>query len=293
MKVLNYGSLNLDYTYSVPHIVVPGETITSTKLEIFPGGKGLNQSIALSKAGMEVYHAGQIGEDGGMLLDVCRENHVHTDYIRTVPVRTGNAIIQLDEGGQNSIVLFPGANRTQEKDTIDEVLTHFEAGDVLILQNEINLIEYLITQAFAKQMIIVLNPSPFDDAVLACDLSKITYFLMNEVEGEMLTGETEPDKILKTMRSRYPSSKVVLTLGGNGSIYSDQTTIHRQPIYRVPVTDTTAAGDTFTGYFLKFALTEGDIPKALDMASYAAALAVSRKGAAVSIPKLEEVLNRS
>ena len=150
MKVLNFGSLNLDYVYSVPHIVKPGETMTSNKLEVFPGGKGLNQSIALARAGMDVYQAGAIGEDGKDLLQVCKENNVNTDFIRISPLRTGNAIIQVDEEGQNSIILFHVANRDQNKEFIDHVIDNFSAGDVIVLQNEINLIDYIIDRAYSK-----------------------------------------------------------------------------------------------------------------------------------------------
>lgn len=99
MKVLNFGSLNIDYTYRVDHIVAPGETISSKNLEIFPGGKGLNQSIALAKAGAEVYHAGQIGKDGLFLKKICEENGVCVSYIRETDTNTGNAIIQVADSG--------------------------------------------------------------------------------------------------------------------------------------------------------------------------------------------------
>lgn len=163
MKILNFGSLNIDYTYSVDHIVHPGETITSGSLEVFPGGKGLNQSIALARAGADVYHAGLIGEDGIFLRDLCRESGVKTGYIRETETRTGNAIIQVSEKGENCIILYPGANREQTEEYIDEVLKGFGEGDVLLLQNEINLLDYLISKGAEKGMKIVLNPSPFDE----------------------------------------------------------------------------------------------------------------------------------
>ena len=122
MKILNFGSLNLDYVYSVDHIVAPGETISSRSLELFPGGKGLNQSVALKKAGADVYHAGMLGSDGGILLDTCNQAGINTDFIKTVETRTGNAIIQLSAKGQNSIILYPGANRQNTKDNVDRVL---------------------------------------------------------------------------------------------------------------------------------------------------------------------------
>lgn len=150
----------------------PGETLTSLGLAIHPGGKGLNQSVALAKAGAEVFHAGQIGEDGEMLRKVCADSGADVRFIRNVETRTGNAIIQVDTNGQNCIILYPGANRCMEKSFIDEVLGAFSEGDYLLLQNEINNLPYIIDSAYAKGMKIILNPSPMDDQVLACDLSK-------------------------------------------------------------------------------------------------------------------------
>ena len=138
MKVLNFGSLNYDYVYEVDHAVMPGETIDSTKMEVFCGGKGLNQSIALARAGVPVYHAGQVGEDGQMFLDICAQSKVDTSYIRQSSGKSGHTIIQLDKNGQNCILLYGGSNRGITKDLVDEVLGHFEKEDIILLQNEIN-----------------------------------------------------------------------------------------------------------------------------------------------------------
>ena len=181
MKVLNYGSLNVDYVYSVDHIIVGGETQHSSKLEVFSGGKGLNQSIALAKAGVPVYHAGIVGTDGDILLDACKEAGVDTRYIRRMPVKGGHTMIQVDKNAQNCIILYGGTNQMQTKEFVDEVLADFGEGDYLILQNEINMLDYIIDQAYEKKMKIVMNPSPFDDKLSTCDLSKVYLFLLNEI----------------------------------------------------------------------------------------------------------------
>ncbi|MBR2258848.1 MAG: ribokinase [Blautia sp.] len=290
MKVLNFGSLNLDYVYTVDHILMGGETQTSTSMQIFPGGKGLNQSIALAKAGVEVYHAGQIGEDGQMLKDVCQENGVDARFVRPVSGRSGHTIIQVDKNAQNCILLYPGANRSISKEFMDEVLSFFDEGDILLLQNEINDLPYLIDQAYGKGMRVMLNPSPFDAYLDACDMSKISLFLMNEIEGWQLTGEKEPEQILAKAKEKFPHSDILLTLGGDGSVYQDNAGIYRQEIFPVKAVDTTAAGDTFTGYFISSIIDGMDPKEGLRMAAKAAAIAVSRPGAASSIPKKEEVL---
>lgn len=290
MKVLNFGSLNLDYVYNVDHMIQPGETMATYGLNTFCGGKGLNQSIALAKAGVEVYHAGLIGEEGGILLEACKEGGVDARFVKTIEGKSGHTIIQVDKNGQNCILLYGGANRAMTKEYIDEVLDFFEAGDILLLQNEVNLVEYMIDQAYAKGMMVVINPSPYNEALDACDFSKISLFLVNEIEGAQITGETEPDTILAALKEKYPHAKVVLTLGGDGSVYQDETGQYRQGIFKVKAVDTTAAGDTFTGYFISSIIDGTPVEEGLRLAAKASAIAVSRPGATASIPLREEVL---
>ena len=290
MKVLNFGSLNLDYVYQVESILIPGETQASKSRQIFCGGKGLNQSIALAKAGIPVYHAGLIGEGGEPLLEVCQENGVNTEFIRQIPGPCGHTVIQVDENGQNCILLFGGSNRSMTKEFVDTVLDSFEEGDIILLQNEINELDYIIDRAYEKHMMIILNPSPFDNALENCDLSKISLFLMNEIEGFQITGEKEPDKILTKVKALYPKAKVVLTLGGDGSVYQDETGIYRQGIFKVKAVDTTAAGDTFTGYFISSIIDGLPVQDGLELAAKASAIAVSRPGATASIPLRSEVV---
>ena len=290
MKVLNFGSLNLDYVYQVESILIPGETQASKSRQIFCGGKGLNQSIALAKAGIPVYHAGLIGEGGEPLLEVCKENGVNTEFIRQIPGPCGHTVIQVDENGQNCILLFGGSNRSMTKEFVDTVLDSFEEGDIILLQNEINELDYIIDRAYEKHMMIILNPSPFDNALENCDLSKISLFLMNEIEGFQITGEKEPDKTLTKVKALYPKAKVVLTLGGDGSVYQDETGIYRQGIFKVKAVDTTAAGDTFTGYFISSIIDGLPVQDGLELAAKASAIAVSRPGATASIPLRSEVV---
>lgn len=290
MKVLNFGSLNLDYVYSVDHMVIAGETLDSSGMNVFCGGKGLNQSIALAKAGIPVYHAGMIGEEGGILLDACKAGGVKTDFIKTIPGKSGHTIIQVDRDGQNCILLFGGANRSITTEFVDEVLSHFGKGDILLLQNEVNLLDYIIDKAYEIGMMIILNPSPYNSALEACDFKKISMFLLNEIEGGQVTGETETENILEKLKELYPETKVVLTLGSEGSVYQYKEEKYRQGIYNVKAVDTTAAGDTFTGYFISSVIDGMPVPEGLKLAAKASAIAVSREGATASIPFREEVL---
>lgn len=287
-KFLNFGSLNQDMVYSVDHTVRPGETTASSKLEFFCGGKGLNQSIALARAGARVFHAGCVGSDGKRLLEKLKENNIDISLIKRCDMPSGHAIIQVDKNGQNSILLFGGANKQIDEEQIAKVLSDFKAGDKLFLQNEINTVDKIITAASKKGMEIVLNPSPFGDEILSYPLDKITWFVVNETEANELTGESDPDIILSVFSEKYPSAKILLTLGSDGSVCKANGKVYHQKIFNVPVVDTTAAGDTFLGFF--FALVDThDIDGALKYASAASAVAVSRSGASSSIPKLNEV----
>ena len=291
MKVLNIGSMNIDYVYSVDHIILPGETESTGGMNVFLGGKGINQSMALAKAGAEVYHAGLVGEDGQMFLDACKEYGVNSDYIKKIEGKTGHTIIQVDKNAQNSILLFGGANRELTKEFVDDVLSNFEKGDILLLQNEVNLIPYIVDRAYEKGMQIALNPSPFNEALNEVDMTKIGIFLLNEVEGGQITGVTDPDEVLSKMREMFPHAKIVLTLGKDGAKYAEGDQTCYQPIFKVQAVDTTAAGDTFTGYFLAGLIEGMEIPEILKMSAKASSIAVTRNGAVPSIPYRQEVMD--
>ena len=297
MKVLCFGSLNIDYTYKVPHFVKKGETLASERLQVFGGGKGLNQSVALAKAGTEVYHAGSIGQDGMFLLDMLKDAGANTDFVKILDtVRTGNAIIQNDKSGDNCIILYGGANQAITREQVDEVMSHFESGDYLVLQNEINELGYIVEKAHEKGMIIVLNPSPMNEKILALPLDVINYFNLNEVEAAQILGKEDKgeeswEQIADDLLKKFPQATIVLTMGSEGSVFKNQKETVCQSIYKVQAVDTTAAGDTFSGYFIGGILGGLSAKEAMDQASKASAIAVTRKGAAPSIPVLAEVQN--
>lgn len=290
MKILNFGSCNIDYVYSLDHIVNAGETQMTYKLETFPGGKGLNQSIALSKAGAEVYHAGCVGVDGKMLTDIMSENGVDISFMQTADVKNGHAVIQVSKGGENSIFLYPGSNNMISKQYIDSVLEKFTSGDFILLQNEINNIDYIIERAHKMGMNIVFNPSPYNETIKKIDFNVLSYIILNEVEGKCISGYDDKEMILQYLKNKYPNLKVMLTLGKNGCVYQDQTHMIYQPAFEVQAVDTTAAGDTFTGYFVAGVAKGQDIQDVLKIASAASAIAVSKKGAAPSIPQRDDVI---
>ena len=296
MKVLNFGSLNIDYVYSLDHFVQKGETISSDALHIFPGGKGLNQSVALGRAGVTVSHAGAVGKDGDFLLELLKESCVNIKYIQVLEgVQTGTAIIQNDKSGDNCIILYSGANHQITKEQIANTISDFEKGDFLVLQNEINGMESIMRVAEEKGLKIVLNPSPMNEKILELPLQYVDYFVLNEVEAAQILGldnisEKDGEKFVRELHDAYPRAKIVLTLGAEGSIYFDGEKLYRQRAYKTEVVDTTAAGDTFSGFFIAGILRGDTLEQAMDTAARAAGIAISRPGAAPSIPKIEEVL---
>ena len=228
-------------------------------------------------------------KDGENLLQACRDAGVHTAYIEEAggKDRTCN-----HTGRSQRAELYFAVRRSERnitKDFVDRVLADFAEGDLLLLQNEISQLDFIIDRAYEKGMEIILNPSPYDENIGRCDLSKVSLFLLNEIEGNQMTSETDPDRILDRLQEMYPGAEAVLTLGSGGSVYQDGKQRIRQGIFPVQVADTTAAGDTFTGYFLASRMEGRSAEECLRRASRAAAIAVSRAGAAQSIPEREEV----
>ena len=292
MKILNYGSLNIDYVYQVPHIVRPGETIHGGDFKTYAGGKGANQSVALARAGAEIWHAGKIGEDGLWLKDMLEQSGVHTEFIHKHSGPTGHTVIQVSSKGENSIVLFSGGNVKNLPREMDATLSCFTAGDYLVVQNEINLMPELIEKAHAKRMRVCLNPAPFTENIKSWPLEKLELLIVNEIEAESLAEKSGTyESILDALVIKYPNVKILLTLGADGSVYgrNNERVRVEVPKLNLPVIDTTAAGDTYFGYFLKSMIEGKSIRHAMESASLASFLSVSKPGAMSSIPYAAEV----
>ena len=295
MKVCNFGSLNFDKVYAMEHFVEPKETLASVGYMENFGGKGLNQSVALARAGACVFHGGKIGADGIELKEFLEKAGADCSFLRIDPdVPTGHAIIQVVPSGENCILIYGGTNTRITEAEIDETLSHFDAGDMLLLQNEISNVNYLIHRAHEKGMITVLNPSPITAELLEYDgLSLLDWMIVNRGEAEPLagTGSGEPIDVIEALQAKYPAASIVMTLGKRGALCLSRGQKYYSRTYdygkRV---DTTGAGDTFTGYFLAGLAKGAPLDKCMDMASRASGLSITIAGAANSIPDLETVL---
>lgn len=284
MNILNLGSLNYDKVYRVDHFVKGKETILARGYEVFLGGKGLNQSVALARAGAQVYHAGAVGSDGDALLEQLKQAGVDIGCLARLDTVSGHAVIQLCMG-QNCIIVYGGANQEITEAYIDRVLERFGPGDLLLTQNETACVAHAMRRAKARGMHVAFNASPITEELFTYPLELVDYFLVNEIEGMALahTETSDFDKILSLLAEQYQAA-IILTVGAAGAYYRRGSEQYYAGIYDVPVVDTTAAGDTFCGFFLA-ALARGAAPQeALKIASGASSLAVGKAGAANSIP---------
>jgi ribokinase len=289
--IFNYGSLNIDYVYRVEHLVRKGETINTSCFDVFPGGKGLNQSIAVARAGGKVKHFGKVGKNGKWLIDLLRHNNVQSDsIILSCREKTGHAIIQVDKEGNNAIFLYAGANKRINRYEADSFLSEMKSEDMLLLQNELNYIPYAINKAGEKGAFICFNPAPMEKQILEYPLEKVAMLVINQTEGRDLTGKKDKENICTALLEKYSSLKIVLTLGEKGVFYMDKNSRYQIKGKKVKVVDTTAAGDTFIGYLCACLQRNMSMKKSLALAVRAASRSVPKRGASVSIPLLKEVM---
>lgn len=287
MKIINFGSLNIDKVCSVEEFVQPGETVMATGYSVNAGGKGLNQSVAAARAGAQVLHAGAVGSDGLFLKEILADAGADVSCLRVMDTESGCAFIEVNSKGQNRIIVSAGTNRMYTEEYIKNVLEKAEAGDFVLLQNEINMVGEIIRLSHEKGCRVVFNASPIPGKPEELPLELVDIFMVNELEAAALAGtsaEGDFRDILKALQKKYPKAAIVMTLGKDGVLYGYKEEFYSHPIFKVNAVDTTAAGDTFCGYFLAALCAGKSVEMALREASAASAMAVSAKGAAPSIP---------
>ncbi len=289
-RVLNYGSINIDYIYRVPHFVRPGETLSSQNLTRGAGGKGFNQSVALARAGLPVSHVGRYGSEAAWLRDRLASEKVDVSRLSPSDLPAGHAIIQVDDAGQNAIVLHAGANHALKSADLPSLLDGAEEGDWFLTQNETSCVSEALALAHSRRLTVCFNPAPMTPTVVHYALEAVDWLIVNETEGEALSNEKTPELILTALRKRCPRAHLVLTLGAEGvlCLAPDGHIARAQPPRVVPV-DTTAAGDTFIGYLIGASIRGSELSEALNLACRASAISVTRPGAADSVPYLSEL----
>ena len=288
-RIFNYGSCCIDHVYQVPHFVAPGETLSALSYEIYPGGKGLNQSIAAAKAGARVSHIGALGEDGKHLKALLDHHGVDTEHVGVTSSASGHAIIQINPEGENAIFIHGGTNLDDHTSLLEAGLARAEPGDWLLIQNETSGNLKAIEMAKLRSMRVAFNMAPMNQRALDLPLEDIDLFIVNETEGAALTGKQVPEQILDQVAETFPDAQIVLTLGEQGAWYQYGKARQHAPARKVQVVDTTGAGDTFTGFFLAGLINGLEPLASLHQGCAAAGISVERPGAATSIPSLDEV----
>lgn len=289
MPILNFGSLNIDHVYRVDTFVLPGETKHTRSYTVNSGGKGLNQSIAAARAGSQVFHAGIAGRDGGFLVEMLQSSGVNTSLMLHSDEVSGHAIIQVTDSGQNCILLYGGTNQMLTEDYVDQTLDEFGSEGFVLLQNETNLVGEIIEKAARKGLRVALNAAPYAENVNTYPVNRLDWLIVNEVEGAGIVGGEADESLLQRLAERNPQTGVLLTLGSRGAQCFRNGHYASIGSCKVQAVDTTAAGDTFSGYFLSGMLEGLSLAETLRLATVASALCVQRPGAANSIPMRAEV----
>jgi ribokinase len=297
--VIVIGSINIDLVVKVAHHPALAETVIGQNLQRFPGGKGANQATAIARLGGDVALIGKVGDDpfGEELVASLNKDGVDTSHVTTQPgISTGAALIEVNERGENTIVVAPGANYTLLPPDIDAVEEDIASARLLVLQLEVPLatVEHCIRLASRYKVPIILNPAPAPSSPLSPALLKdISYLVPNEVEAGQLTEMTVGDMAsARTAASTLVEQgvpTVIITLGDKGcQLATAQQQTYFPPV-KVDAVDTTAAGDAFIGA-LAFGLAAGrPLEYAIRYATYVGALSVTRPGAQTSLPTHAEL----
>ena len=288
-KLVNLGSLCIDNVYRVAGIAGPGETVASNSHQVFAGGKGLNQSIAAARGGAAVVHVGCVGADGDWLRQTLAAEGVDVRGVRIADGASGHAVIQVNDAGENAIVIAGGANRCLTVADMERALSQVEDGDWLLLQNEINDLADVLRRSRESGCRVAFNVAPVDGREAGYDLDGVALLIVNEIEAAALAGQDEPQAALAVLTERYPDADVVLTLGSDGLVHARAGATTVLPAFRADAVDETAAGDAFIGFLMASLLAGETMAQALRSGAAAGALAVAKAGAASSIPVLADV----
>jgi len=281
--IYNFGSINVDHVYRVEHLPAPGETIAASQHQTFLGGKGINQSIAISRAHGEIRHIGAIGPDREWVIRQIEDAGIKTDYISIVAAPTGHAIINVDDDGENAIVIFSGANLCLTEEQITKNLAAAMPQDWVLLQNETNLAAEICNEANNRGCKIAYSAAPFIAETTLELLPFASLLVLNEGEAVALGAA------LNCAPINIPIPELLVTCGNKGAWLRTQDQTFKQNAFSVSPVDTTGAGDTFLGSFLALYDQGSNAQDALRYAAAASALQVTKPGAALAIPLRQEV----
>ena len=296
------GSLNLDLVVTVPRLPQPGETVLGDRLGSYPGGKGANQAVAAARLGGQVAMVGRVGNDsfGAELIENLDRNGVDSSGVERDPAApTGAALIYVEDGGQNMIVVAPGANAMLGPADAQRAAARLGPGDLLVMQLEIPIavIESAVQAARRAGAFIVLNAAPAQrlepgllsqlDALVVNE-REANALAVNEGEANALAGDEDPSTTAAALRTMGPKI-VIVTLGPSGSLFCDETGVHRVEPFAVKSIDSTGAGDAFIGALAVALAAALPSAAAIRFANAAGAAATSSLGAQAALPRPEDL----
>lgn len=282
--IYNLGSINIDHFYRVPHLPAPGETLAASTYHTGLGGKGANQSAAAAKAGARVAHIGAVGPEGLWAIERLAGWGVDVTHIARLDTPSGHAIINVDQAAENTIILYPGANWALGWSQVERALASATSADTLILQNETAHQAEAAALALAKGLRVLYSAAPFDADAVRAVLPHVTTLALNAIEADQLCAT------LNTTLDAIDVPELLVTRGADGAEWRARTGERAfAPALKVTAVDTTGAGDTFAGYFAAGRDQDFSPQDALNWASAAAALKVTRSGTADVIPTAAEV----
>ncbi len=283
--ILNFGSINIDYVYRLASLPQAGETLSCQGFARYLGGKGINQSIAIARAGGAVKHIGAVGADGAFALAQIADMGLDTNDIRVTDTNTGHAVICLDKQGENHIIIHAGANAELTENQINSALDTNPKAEWVVIQNETNLTEYIAKSAKKRGLSLAYSAAPFDATACQTILPYLDILAVNETEATALS------HAMQTPITELKIPTLLITKGAKGAeLWQNGGCISVKGL-PVKAIDTVGAGDTFFGSFIA-RLQNGTPPQeALNYAASAAALQCTAKGAATAIPDQKTVLN--
>lgn len=284
------GSINMDLFFEINKLPAIGETIEGQAFHFLQGGKGANQAIAAAKLGNKVAMIGCVGQAAfGMIAVKNFEKYgVNHTHVHRVDDYTGVACVTIHQTKKrdNSIIIVPGANRRITKEMIDQAKPILKKSKIVLLQLEIpmEIVEYVVEFCYENQIPVILNPSPYQ--TLKPDIiQKITFIIPNEIEvNQMFSNHS-----IELSCAQYPN-KLIVTRGSMGAVYHDRMELKIVDGIKVPIADTTGAGDVFLAAFASEFIKSNKIEDSITYANICAGISIMKIGAQESSPTIDEVL---
>jgi len=295
------GSINMDLVVRCVHLPRPGETVVGRDFRVLPGGKGANQAVAAARLGAAVEFVGCVGDDpfGAQAAAALRAEGIALTHLRSMAgVATGVAIVLVEDTGENSIALAPGANHALSIEHIDAASDLIAGAGMLVCQLESPLaaVQHAIGIAFAADVPVLLNPAPaqaLPDALLPMvnllvpnegEVAVLAAAIPGKIAGAAMGSAANATKSASALRMRGAGT-VIVTLGADGVLVADEKGCLQLPAYAARTLDTTGAGDAFVGALAAARLEGQDLHAAIDFAQRAAAFSVEHRGAQAAMPR--------